>query len=1291
MRWTRPAHLPVVTAWAVILVVFAYLAQRPHLVAPQLSGLVSRHLLHIEGGGLRVRDFRVWGDDGIDLYGVSLTLPGQGRGQVIVSADTVEVDYVLKEAWSRTPRLRRVVVRRPEIFVRLGAGADEAAPADEKPGPPRLPTVTIDDLAVSLGYLELADAHGRLQERVPYLSWRGSVEVGPVARAVLRGCELDWQTHESRLDSLTGEVTMDEQGLHVRELRGRLNGHPVEVSGRRGWDESLDLAVRASGVSALEIQNLVKQQLGFNAHGDVEATLTVKADTLVYDGVFTGVLEGYDISGMNCRATVGPDDVWLEGMTGHVNGATFTGRGHFDITDSDAVTFVLEGEATGVNLANGLIPGETDLPQTSGAGRLRIEHTDRPMWTRVTGLMHDGHIEIMPYDACEIDVEATPQGVLFNNVDLRHRDLRAQLTGAADSLRIFQGSLSFTVDDLGTLPAQWRWPALKGQAKGQASLDGPLEALGVHGRVSIDNVELGPANATYTVADVTIEDALGKPRIAAVVAGDSLRLGGVPLGNYRAFGSVDEAGAVLDSFLCAYGDTVGLLRLGVAFSDTVNRFQVEEFRVDMEGTRWALDRPLGVGVGDGYLSVRDLSLSSDQGAVSGGGVYDRKRLVAGALELRGFDLGLLNPFVSTRVPLTGRLTADVVLGGEPDAPQVSLTADLVDAPLALGYVDSLHVAAIYSQGTVELQGVDLRTPYGQVLASGRIANPGAPIKAYWPGASLDLDLEIPDGDWSFMEQFKMPALDRLNGRFGGQVHLAGTTNDPVIDGRLRSAPFNVHWLHLDELTGTVHADRNQLVLGDLVGTQDRMRLTGRLGLPLVLDLLSTPTSPLDGPFLLEVDIPPGTDLAALTPATNAFVTSSGTGQAHVRVSGPLAHPLYEGSAQIRDTGFVIRHLEEVYSEAACDAIFSGDIVHINNVRGREGLTGTLNGGGTLTFRGLEMETFDVALDFDRFLVASIPDLRALVSGRGARITGVKVGPDSLLVPRFSGALEVIKARYTGNFSETPGAADPRMATVAPDWLADLQLHAAPRVGHIVNREMEMDLGGDLDLIRTEEGLHMRGSLDVNRGNLIVFNNAFEVTRGRLDFSRELGFDPLLDIDAQTRYRMRSASSSNTTIELLGVHVSGTLAAPVVDFSSERGYSREAIQRMLLGLEPEGQGEPGGDTARLASSSISAGLNLVEREIARELAVFDTFDIDQIQRENETTGSMAFDPLIGVGKYIGSDLYLKYAQGVRQDDQDVLLEYQINQHLLLQSEMRRRIDENQGDATYNLDLKYRFEY
>ena len=147
--------------------------------------------------------------------------------------------------------------------------------------------------------------------------------------------------------------------------------------------------------------------------------------------------------------------------------------------------------------------------------------------------------------------------------------------------------------------------------------------------------------------------------------------------------------------------------------------------------------------------------------------------------------------------------------------------------------------------------------------------------------------------------------------------------------------------------------------------------------------------------------------------------------------------------------------------------------------------------------------------------------------------------------------------------------------------------------------------------------------------------------------------------------------------------------PEITFSSERGYSRAAIQRMLLGLEPHATPE-GDDAEALQATGISAGFNVLEREIARELAVVDTFEIDQIQRPR-ATGDQGIDPLIGVGKYIGSDLYLKYAQGVRQDDRDFIVEYQINRHLLLQSEIRRRIDENQGQPTYNLDLMYRFEY
>jgi len=723
-------------------------------------------------------------------------------------------------------------------------------------------------------------------------------------------------------------------------------------------------------------------------------------------------------------------------------------------------------------------------------------------------------------------------------------------------------------------------------------------------------------------------------------------------------------------------------------SDSLREVVVGAFGVDLEGTEWSLARPAHFSLGPGLFRLEPAALVSPKGSLEAVLSAEGDSVLAGKMDLDRFDLALLNPFVHTARNLSGEVSARVQVSGIPSEPVVNVDGSLVDAPFALAHVDSLHLVGGYSAGVADIEALDMRTDYGRLQAAGTIAHPGTDVAGFWPGAELDLGLTIPDGDWAFMEQFALPALDRLSGRFSGSIHLGGRTDDPLCRGDLRSAPFNIHWLHLDELTGTVWVDRQTLVLGELAGHKDQLAMTGRIEVPLKLDFLSEPVSPLDGPFYMRLNIPENSDLEPLARATNAFATCSGRGEGEVIVAGPLEHPLYEGNLALRNVGFVLRDLEEVYHDASCTGRLSGDKLYVEDIEGREGLRGRFTGSGTVTFDGLVLKTFDVGLNLDRFLVASIPDLAAVVSGRGGRMVGVKVGPDSLLVPRFEGSLRVDKALYSGDFSEKPGVADPLEATVAPDWLADLHLHAEPRVGRILNRDMELDLGGDLDLIRDENGLNMRGALDINKGRLIVFNNSFELLRGRLDFSRELGFDPSVDIEAQAKYRLRSKYSSNSIIEHIGVQITGSLFQPVIGFSSERGYSREAIQRMLLGLSPEAT--PEGDRGRLTNSSITAGFNLLEREIARELNVFDTFEIDQIQRERET-GGLGLDPLIGVGKYIGSDLYLKYAQGVRQNDRDVLVEYQINNHLLLQSEIRRRIDENQGQPTYNLDLKYRFEY
>ena len=1284
MRWLGAARLPVLIAWLVIGAVLGTLLSQPRLLAPYTASLVSRHLLRIEGGGLRVRDYHVRAFSGVDLYGVSLTLSRDTGGLTLVSADTVRIDFSLGQLLGSPARITRLTVSRPELYAR--AGRDVNPPAETVSEGLGLPRLIIDRLVVNDAHLEFSDANGRLVEKVTGLDFRGAAASRGELQVAIENCDAVWESRATRLTALTGDLRVDAVGFHTTGLSCGLNDGDAAVAGDKGWDQTLDLRISGRRLSIPEVENLLDTDLGFAAAGDMDGRFWKTGDTLYFSGDFAGELEGYTVEDLHGRAAVGSSLVDLKEVDGRFNGARFHGTG--SVTLGDPVVLTLDGDVTDVDISRGLVPGESDLPVTDGHGHIRIRRQDVPLLTRVTGMLRDGIIAVVPFDSCRLVVEVDDNSVRFERCELWYRDLQANLDGTADTSSFFQGDIELTSTDLTTLPESWGWPALQGGLDGRGSLEGLLDDLTFRGWADLTDLVIEPAAIARAEAALVIDDVLGEPQVRAGVSGRGLTLQGVDLGDFRLWGGASAQGVRVDTFATVLGDTTVALEFQATFIDSLQTYRVGRFEVGLEGTVWSLAAPLVFTVGEGVFSLPETRIVSNAGSLAVNGTYRRDAVLSGRLLLDRFDLALLDPFVATQQPLAGLLTADFAVGGVPDAPVVDLTASLTAAPFPLARIDTLTVKAGFGQGICDIRDLRLVTPYGRVAVTGYVAHPGAGLRAFWPGADLDLRVQVLQGDWAFMEQFALPALDRLAGRFDGDLSVAGTTDSPLVRGRLNSAPFHIHWLHLDEMQGEVWADESSLVLGSLKGHKDDFSLTGHLEVPLDLDFLTTPLAPETGPFYLQLEIPPDSNLEPLSRATNAFIRSSGRGEASVVISGPLDHPLFQGTLALRDAGFVLRDQEEIYRSISCTGEFRGDELLVRDIRGEEGLRGTFAGEGLVLFDGLELRTFDVRLALDRFLISSLPDLRVLVSSPNARLMGVKVGPDSLLVPRFTGALEVIKARYTGRFADQGGGADPLAATVAPDWLADLQLHADPRAAHIINRDMELDLGGDLDLFRDETGLYLRGSLDVNAGRLIVFNNSFKVERGRLDFSNELGFDPRVDLDAGTQYRLRSQYSSDSYIEHIGVHVGGSLQNPKITFSSERGYSRTAIQRMLLGLEPHAT--PEGDAERLQATGISAGLNVVEREVAREMAIFDTFEIDQIQRQSET-GSTGLDPIVGVGKYIGSDLYLKYARGMSVEDQDIVVEYQINRHLVLQTEMRQRLDENQGQPTYNLDLKYRFEY
>ncbi len=1286
MRW-RPGR----KRWTALVVLgllaaaLGWVITHPDLLTPYFARLATRHLLRDADGDLEIGAFSGNMLKGLQLYDVTLSLRGERGAAMDVGIDTLAVDYGLGDLLTSPLRLHRIDVRGAICLARRGEPRPEDEPS--RPGSPfELPRFRVDDMRVARSAITVSGPDGRVEEEITDLDWAGTVKADTALVLVTREGRLDWPSRDTRLQDLHGHLTVDGERLATEQLVGRFNGHDVTAAGHRTHDGDLDLRVTAEGVAVDEIEDLIDMTLGFKAEGDARMHLTTRADSLWLDIAFQGELEGYHLEGMQGRSRLVDDVLDWEQLEGRINGAWFSGTGSFDVADPDDVTFRLRGDVADVDLARDLVP-DVVLPETEGWGWMSLWRRDRTNRTRVSGWLREGRIAEVPFDSVTVSVEGDSAGVTLHSIELHHADQTAHLTGVADTSGAFLGRIEIDVRDLSTLPAEWPAPPLAGALKASGTVSGLDPVYDFTGVAAIEEVALGPVRAEGCRADVSIEDILGSPQVSVEAAGRALDCAGARLGGFATGGVVTAQAAILHHFRAQNGDTTLSFRGQADFGGERVEYYLPRLDCTLEGHAWRLEAPARFSTAPGYLAVEPTALSSDYGTLSGRGVWDEAGdELDGEVVLDRFDLTLLNAFVAAGDSLDGRLTAVLSLGGTPYEPLLGLEARLDDCRTELAVIDSLSVGALFYDDILDIRRLDLHSDQGRATAAGLITHRDVDPEEFWPGAELDLRVDVHDADWAFIDQFGIPSLDRVAGEFDGTLEVGGTTYAPQIEGDVRSAPFHVHWLHLDELSGGVAYADGQLVLSRLRGHKEHLALTGRIEVPLELDFHSEPVSPLDGPLYMQVSIPAGTDLTPLSRTCNAFVETHGRGGLEVVVSGPAEHPYYTGSVEIEDAGCVIRGLSEVYREVSCRGEWSGDVLTLSDIRGREGAKGTLAGDGTLTFDGLVLEGFDVRLAADRFLVASIPELRALVRSDEIALTSVKVGPDSLLVPRFSGELELIEARYVGDFSEQPSVSDPRVGTVAPDWLADLHLRAPRSSGRVINRTMELDLGGDVRLVRDLDGLYLRGTMDIDRGHLPVFNNDFKVTRGRLDFSREVGVIPMIDMTAETSVRLpATAQGSSRRLEKIWIDMTGSAMTPTVEFRSESGYARTNIERMLLGMSPHATGEQ--TESALYTGTVAAGFNLLEREVAAELDLIDTFDIESGRvREDGTTQT-----LIGVGKYIGRDLYVKFAQAVADQDREAIVEYQITNHLLLQTEISRRLDEALGNTTYSVDLKYRFEY
>jgi hypothetical protein len=1277
-RWT------LIVAWFLLLAIVWVIGTHPALMMPYLSKLASNHFLRGSGSNLTVQNWSgsLLGD--LQLHGVNLELQLENDASVYMTVDTLSLQYGFLDLVKQPVRFSGVHANGVDLFASRGTQV-VSSNQTLRVNPFRMPKMSIGHATVENMNISLSDHDGKIIQSIPELNWTGSVVVDNDIEVKSIDSDIYLESQNTELDHLSGIVKYSDSAISFIGLTVDADSTSYEIDGHRMHSGELDLSIIGHRVVIQDVEELLDMSLGFEASGDVDLAITGRLDSLVLDVNYDGVLEDYRLKKMHGLCLFKDNILSWSEISTEINGAEFNGDGFFDVSNND-VYFELQGSASNINLAEGFVPGVV-LPQSNAAGSISIKRSDSNNETIITASVKDGHISILPFEECRVLVVANSTGVDIQQLDVQYKDLNLIFSGVVDTTGYFDGSLNAKSSNLASLPQEWGVPVSEGSAILSGKVSGTDPVFDFDGQATLSEISLPPLSVNSGDWEIVVKDLLGDWGVSANAKGGGLNLRGLDLGNYRFEGVAGADYARVHSFHSTLGDTTISARGQATYQDSLSSYYIPEFTINVEGSSWQLENPVMLEFSPETVAVDSFAIASEFGALRCAGTIDRSSdLLDGSLFLTGFDMSMLSPLAGEKGKhLSGELSAELLCGGTASNPVFDLQATLVGSEFPLAVIDSLTVSSIYDNGNLEVNNLELYSNHGDAKLNGLVKSEAGKLTEFWDKAVLDLDVYINNGNWSFLDQFQIPALDRIAGVFNGSINVSGDTEFPVFDGQLESGPFDIHWVHLDQLQSRISYSDDQLVLAKLAGNKDDLSLTGRIELPLHLDFKSVPVEIKDGPLYMSFDLPSKSNLEPLSRATNGFVKSSGRGVANLVIAGPASHPEWTGTVSVQNGHCVMVNQQEVYRGLDIYGVWSGDILKVDLLAGREGERGTITGGGKVRFDGLSLSGFDLGFNVDRFLIATIPEVQAIGKSDNIHLLGVKVGPDSLLVPKFVGDLEIIKGRYVGDFTETPGAVDPTIGTVAPDWLADINIHAPNRTVHIKNKAMELTLGGDVRLVQDIEGLYLRGNMGIDHGRLMAFNNEFKITDGSLDFSREVGIFPLIDIVAETSIRLPSQDGGSRRLEKVYVDVAGTALEPVISFRSDSGYARTNIERMLLGLSPHAT-----DTEMLAglqTVSMSAGFNLLEREIATELDVIDTFDI--ISNQNRLDGTT--QTLIGVGKYIGRDLYVKVAQALTDTDREMLMEYQITDHLLLQSEMSQRQDEALGATTFSIDVKYRIEY
>lgn len=404
------------------------------------------------------------------------------------------------------------------------------------------------------------------------------------------------------------------------------------------------------------------------------------------------------------------------------------------------------------------------------------------------------------------------------------------------------------------------------------------------------------------------------------------------------------------------------------------------------------------------------------------------------------------------------------------------------------------------------------------------------------------------------------------------------------------------------------------------------------------------------------------------------------------ISGSLFHPQFDGKMTLTDGSLKFAQLADPVEKLSVEMRMKNENLILDKVSGfiergesegggplkkiwrvffkKRKLKGEVSGFGTINLQDINNIDYDLYFSGDKLPInyeyadlSAIADASVQITGKSPPLVSAQI-----ILPEL--------------FYREPFASSGSETSISPtypeeglwDWNLDISI---PNNCWIINNDVNLELSGEVRVLREKGVLNILGDLETIRGKYFLYGTKFDIEKGSFVFDNIQKIDPKIDFLVSTTMRGGASGlsggsnllSTGTTNEI-ELTIKGTISEPEVEPPS--GYSQEdiiellALQRSVSSVDSTGVGSLFQE--RVVKSLGGAYSSRLLENIAGQTLGVETFEI--VPAWNEKL--RLTDAQITIGKYVSNKIYLRYTRSLSQSSgQETGVEYRLSKNLLLE--------------------------